>query len=161
LAILLAIRTMRQREERAALLAAARIVEREIIMLECSATSDFKNAFSTLAERHANAVIVSAFLLAFNNRHKILDLAVYHKIPAIYPQRQYVYEGGLMSYNAASAMHQLAIEYVARILKGEKPADLPIRRPSKFQLIVNRKTAKTLGLEIPPILMVMADQIIQ
>jgi putative tryptophan/tyrosine transport system substrate-binding protein len=148
-------------EETGELLKAAKTLGRQIIVLECSETSDFEKAFATLSDRQAGAVVVSAFALAFNNRSKILALAAHHKIPAIYAQPRYVIEGGLMSYSAASVSRQVAIRYVARILKGAKPADLPIRRPTDFRLLINLKTAKALGLPISPVLFVQADRWIE
>jgi putative tryptophan/tyrosine transport system substrate-binding protein len=143
------------------LLKAAQTLGRQIIVLECREVSDFEKAFATMIERQASAVVVKAFPLAFNNREKIVALAAHHKIPAIYAQSQYVDEGGLMSYGAAGTPRQVAIRYVARILKGAKPADLPIERPTKFSLVINLKTAKALGLEIPPVLFVQADRVIE
>jgi len=141
------------------LLTAAQALGRQIIVLECRNASDFDKAFATMIERQASAVVVSAFSLAFNNRNKIVALAAQHKISAIYAQPQYVYEGGLMSYSGADVARQLAIRYVARILKGAKPADLPIERPTNFRLTINLKTAKALGLEIPRELLIQADVI--
>jgi putative ABC transport system substrate-binding protein len=106
------------RENTAELLTAARALGREMIVLECRAAPDFDIAFATMIERQAGAVLVQAFATAFNNRSKILALAARHKIPAIYAQSQYVYEGGLMSYSSEDLMRQVAIRYVARILKG-------------------------------------------
>jgi len=143
------------------LLTAAQALGRQIIVLECRDVSDFETAFAALIERQAGALVVSAFPLAFSNRNKILALAAHHKIPAIYPQFLYVREGGLMSYGAADAARQAAIQYVARILKGAKPADLPIMQPTDFRLVVNLKTAKALGLEIPRPLLVQVDQVIE
>jgi putative ABC transport system substrate-binding protein len=143
------------------LLTAAHAVGRQIIVLECRALSDFDTAFATMVERQAGAVVVEAFALAFNNRDKILSLAAHHKIPAIYVQNQYVYGGGLMSYGSADLSRQVAMRYVARILKGAKPADLPIEQPTNFQLAINLKTAKALGLTIPPTLLALADEVIE
>src|SRR5262249_15549830 len=102
------------------LLTAARALGRQIIVLQCRALPDFERAFATMSERQAGAVVVSAFPLAFSNRDKIVTLAAQHKMPAIYAQSQYVNEGGLMSYSAAGVNRQVAIRYVARILKGAK-----------------------------------------
>jgi putative ABC transport system substrate-binding protein len=113
-----------------------------------------------MVERQAGAVVVEAFALAFNNRDKILSLAAHHKIPAIYAQNQYVYGGGLMSYGSAGLSRQVAMRYVARILKGAKPANLPIEQPTDFQLAINLKTAGALGLTIPPSLLALADEVI-
>jgi putative ABC transport system substrate-binding protein len=143
------------------LLAAARALGRQIVVLECRAVSDFETAFVTMIERHVRALVVSAFPLAFNNRIKILTLAAHHKIPAIYPQNQYVYSGGLMSYSAVGAFRQVAVRYVAPILKGAQPADLPIEQPTNFKLIINLKAAKALDLMVPPDLVAIADEVIE
>jgi putative tryptophan/tyrosine transport system substrate-binding protein len=149
------------RENTGELLTAARAVGRQIIVLECRALPDFDTAFATMIERQAGAVLVEAFPFAISNRDKILALAARHKIPAMYAQSQYVYEGGLMSYAAAGAARQAASQYVARILEGAKPADLPITQPTNFRLVINLKAAKALGLEIPRVLLVQADQVIE
>jgi putative ABC transport system substrate-binding protein len=114
-----------------------------------------------MIERKAGALVFGAFPLAFNSRTKIVALAARHKMPAIYAQSQYVNEGGLMSYGAPGVARQVAIRYVARILKGAKPADLPIEEPTDFRLVINLKTAKALGLEIPPVLLAQADEVIE
>jgi putative ABC transport system substrate-binding protein len=142
------------------LVAAAGVLGRQVIVLECRSDSDFEVAFATLVQRQPSALVVSAFPLAFNNRQKIVALAALHKIPAVYPQSQYVYEGGLMSYDAAGTLRQVTY-YVAQILKGAKPADLPIQRPNKFRLLINSTAVKALGLTIPPTLLVMADEVIE
>jgi len=141
------------------LLTAAQALGRQIIVLECRNVSDFDKAFATMIERQAGAVVASAFRLAFNNRNKIVALAAHHKIPAVYAQNQYVYEGGLMSYGAVNGARQVAMRYVARILKGANPADLPIEQPTNFKLDINLKTAKALGLKIPRELLIQANVI--
>jgi ABC-type uncharacterized transport system substrate-binding protein len=143
------------------MLAAARALGRQVIVLECRNVEDFEPAFATLVERGAGALLVSAFPLAFGNRGKILALAARYKIPAIYSQSPFAYGGGLISYSAAATSHQLGFYYVPQILKGAKPAELPIQRPTKFRLIVNLKTAKALGLEFPPTLLAIADEVIE
>jgi putative tryptophan/tyrosine transport system substrate-binding protein len=134
---------------------------RQVIVLECRRDSDFEAAFATLVQRRASALVVSAFSLAFNNRPKILALAARHKIPAIYPQPVYVRDGGLMSYNGVGTLRQIGFYYVAQILKGAKPADLPVQQPTKFALLINLKTAKALGLTVPETLLATADEVIQ
>jgi putative ABC transport system substrate-binding protein len=144
------------------LLAAARALGRQIIVLECRVVADFETAFVTMVERQARGLVVSAFPLAFNNRTKILTLAAHHKIPTIYAQNPYAYGGGLMSYSgSAGTFRQVAVRYVAPILKGAKPADLPIEQPTNFKLIINLKTAKALGLMVPPDLLALADEVIE
>jgi putative ABC transport system substrate-binding protein len=143
------------------LLASARILGRQIMVLECHTASDLESAFATMAEHRAGAVLVGAFPIAFTNRKQVLALAAAHRVPAIYAQSIYVYEGGLMSYSPAGILRQVAAQYVARILKGEKPADLPIQQPTHYEFIINLTTAKTLGLMFPPFLHALADKAIE
>ena len=96
------------------------------------------------------------------HRARIVDLATRHRLPSIFPDRDYVEAGGLMSYDADSkALFRRLATYVDRILKSAKPGDLPIEEPTKFELVINLKTAKTLGLAMPPSLLVRADQLIE
>jgi putative ABC transport system substrate-binding protein len=143
------------------LLAAARLLGRQIEVFVCNTPGDIESAFATMVERQVGAVMVGAFPPAFNNRKLVLALAADHRLPAIYAQGIYVYEGGLMSYSPANAVRQLAIQYVARILKGEKPADLPIQQPTEYEFITNLRTAKALGITIPPTLQTLADKTIE
>jgi putative ABC transport system substrate-binding protein len=142
-------------------LASARTLGREVIVLECRTPEDLDSAFTRMAEHRVGAVMVSAFPLAFNNRRRVLVLAAEHRLPAIYAQARYVYEGGLMSYQPLASDRQLAIQYVARILKGAKPADLPIQQPTKFELTINLATVKALGLTIPPTIKLLVDKTIE
>jgi putative tryptophan/tyrosine transport system substrate-binding protein len=143
--------------------AAAAILRRQILVLECRTPSDFETAIGTIAERQPSALMVSAFALAFNNRNKIIALAANYKLPVIYAQAAFVLEGGLMSYGAGGSLlfRQVAIQYIARILKGAKPADLPVQQPTHYNLLLNLKTAKALGLTIPETLLATADEVIQ
>ena len=143
------------------MIAAGRSLGREVIVLKCRSAEDFEAAFFTLVERAAGALVVSAFSTAYNNRAKILALAARHKIPTIYPQFPYAYEGGLMSYSPVINLRRIAVDYVAPILKGAKPTDLPVQRPTKYQLVINLKTAKALGLEVSARLLAIADEVIE
>jgi putative ABC transport system substrate-binding protein len=145
------------------LIEAARTVRLQVVVLVPKSDRDFGATFATLVKRQATALIVGQFAFLSNNRDKILPLAARHKIPAIYPQSSYVRAGGLMSYGVddASSFRQAAVLHVAQILKGTKPADLPVMQPTKFELVFNLNTAKTLGLEIPPMLLALADEVIE
>ena len=143
------------------LLASAHDLGRRIVVLECHRPADLDNAFATMAEQRAGGVLVGAFPAAFSNRMRVLALAADHRIPAIYAQSPYVREGGLMSYSPVGTLRQLAVQYVARILKGEKAPDLPIPQPAYFRFIINSKTARALGLDIPSTLLASADEVIE
>jgi ABC-type uncharacterized transport system substrate-binding protein len=143
------------------MLAAARALGRQVIVLECRSVEDFEPAFATLVERGGGALLVSAFPLAFGNRGKVLALAARYKIPAIYSQSPFAFGGGLMSYSAVVTSRELGSYYVPQILKGAKPADLPIQQPTKFRFVINLKTAKALGLDVPPTLLARADEVIE
>ena len=146
------------------MLAAARALERHIITLEVHGL-DFEGAFAPLAQRQAEAVIVGGyrFFLEPRNRDQILSLASRYKIPAIYPYRQFADSGGLMSYSAdiRETFRQAGLRYVGQILKGAKPSDLPVEEPTKFQLVINLKTARAFGFTVPPNLLAIADEVIE
>ena len=142
-------------------LASARTLGREVIVLGCRTPEDLDSAFTTMAEHRVGAVMVSAFPVAFNNRKRVVALAAEHRLPAIYAQARYVYEGGLMSYQPLALDRQLAFQYVARILNGAKPADLSIQQPSKFELTINLTTAKALGLKIPATIELLIDKTVE
>jgi putative tryptophan/tyrosine transport system substrate-binding protein len=151
-------------EQTSNVLAAASSLGRHVTVVEVRGAGDFDAAFSTLIESRAGALVVGAFPLFFNqrNRDTILKLAAHHKIPAIYSSRMFAYAGGLISYGAgAGVFRQLAVDYVAPILKGAKPADLPVQQATNFALTINLKTAKALGLEIPATLLATADDVIE
>jgi putative tryptophan/tyrosine transport system substrate-binding protein len=147
-------------DQKSQLLAAAHARGRQVILLEARSDLDFERAFETLVERDARALVVGAF--AFRNTNEILKLAARYKIPTIYPRRDYVERGGLMSYAAdyADTFRQAGI-YTGRILKGKKPADLPVMLSTRFEFVINLKTAKALGLTIPPGVLAIADEVIE
>jgi putative tryptophan/tyrosine transport system substrate-binding protein len=135
-----------------------RPIGRKIVMLETP--NDYDATSTTLMQSQAGGLIVGSFV--FPNINRILALAARHKIPTIYPARGYVDAGGLMSYGSASFdLFRQAGIYAGRILKGEKPVDLPVVRPTKFELVINLKTANALGLTIPETLLATADEVIQ
>ena len=147
-------------EQKSQILAAARALGRQVIILETRSDRDYETAFTTLLQRQARALIVGAF--TFRNTNKILALAARHKIPTIYPGRGFVVAGGLMSYAASiTDEYRQAGTYAGRILKGERLGDLPVMLPTKFELAVNVKTAKALGLTVPPTLLATADEVIE
>ena len=142
--------------------AAAKALGLRLIVAKAGAESDFNQAFAALAQEHADGVLMSTD--AFLSRHvnSIVALAGRHKLPAIYDRREYADAGGLMSYGTSvrEGFRQGAI-YTARILKGEKPAELPVLQPTKFELVINLKTAKALGLEVSQDMLSIADEVIE
>ena len=147
-------------DRKSQILAAARALGRQVIILETRSDLDYEAAFKTLVQREAGALIVGPF--AFRNTNEILALAARYKIPTIYPRRDYVEAGGLMSYAADYAdTYRQAGVYTGRILAGAKPADLPVMLATKFELVINLKTAKALGLEISPTLLATAHEVIE
>jgi len=121
----------------------------------------FETAFASLVERKASALIVGDYAVFAYSGNKIVELAAHHKIPAIYPGSGYVRRGGLMSYGSSLSFRQVAVQYVGPILKGAKPADLPIQQATKFDFVINLKTAKALNLEIPPSMLAITDEVIE
>jgi putative ABC transport system substrate-binding protein len=134
----------------------------EIRVLDARGEADFDPALATLGGMQNIALLVSADPL-FNARRQTLVAAVNrHAIPAIYPRREFTADGGLISYGGSgSAPYHLMGTYVGRILKGEKPADLPVAQPTKFELVINLKTAAGLGLDVPDNLLALADEVIE
>jgi putative ABC transport system substrate-binding protein len=142
--------------------AAARTLGVELLVLNASAESDFEPAFATLVQQQAAALYVTPNALFLNRHQQIVALAARHRVPAIYTNHEAVAAGGLMSYGSPRAdNYRLAGTYTGRILKGEKPADLPVQQPTKVELHVNMKTAKALGLTFPTALLVRADAVIE
>jgi putative ABC transport system substrate-binding protein len=141
---------------------AAQALGREIIMLEGRSDFEFETAFETLVRRGAGALLVGVFPWLHEGRRKILTLAAHHKIPAMYPFSVYVFDGGLMSYGVGrNIFRQVGFHYVGQILKGAKPNDLPVQRPTKFELVINLKSARALGVEVPDKLLALADEVIE
>ena len=134
----------------------------QLNVVNAASQSEFDNAFATLSRERTDALVVSADPFFFSHRDQLAALALRHSMPAIYYAREFAVAGGLISYASSFAdSFRQAATYVGRILKGEKPADLPVLQPTKFELVINLKTAKTLGLEIPAPLLALADEMIE
>ena len=141
---------------------AAETLGTSLLPIEVRAPDEIDGAFSTMARERADAVVVLGGPLVMTERNRIAELAASHKLPAIYYERELVMAGGLMSYGAdLKDMNRRAATYVDKILKGTKPADLPVEQPTKFELVVNLKTANALGLTIPPSILALADEVIE
>ena len=141
---------------------AARTLGLQLHALNASSERDFDAAFAAVAQMRAGALLVAADPFFFIRREKIVSLAMAQGVPAIYEWREFAEAGGLVSYgtNLTDAFRQAGV-YTGRILKGEKPADLPVMRSTKFELVINLKTAKALGLEIPSSVLARADEVIE
>jgi putative ABC transport system substrate-binding protein len=141
---------------------AARDQAFEVLELQAKTRADLENAFIEAARQRADAMIVSGDPLALAHRQLLAELALNHRLPVMFLFHQHVDAGGLMSYGSDLAdLHRRAAGYVDRILKGAKPADLPIEQPTKFELVINLKAARAIGLTVPPTVLVRADRIIE
>jgi putative ABC transport system substrate-binding protein len=142
--------------------AATSVIGRQIEVLTASTNRDIDTAFASLVEKRADALLLSPEPLFTTRRVQLVTLAARHAVPAIYYIREFAEIGGLMSYgpNLANQYREVGV-YTGRILKGEKPADLPILRPTRFEFVINLQTAKTLGLEVPASLLARADEVIE
>jgi putative ABC transport system substrate-binding protein len=141
---------------------AARAKGVQLAILKASTKSEIDAAFATLVELHAGALVVAADGVFSVQREQLVALAARHRVPAIYVFRQFTASGGLVSYGASitDSFRQSGV-YAGRILKGAKPADLPVQQPTKFELVINLKTAQTLGITVPPTLLARADEVIE
>jgi len=148
--------------ERKDLQAAAQAVGHQLVIVDVGSDRDFEKAFAMFVQRGARALYVVGGAFMFSNRERLVALAARHGLPTSYDQREYVAAGGLMSYSTSftDAYRQAGI-YVGRILKGAKPAELPVIQSSKFEFVINLKTAKALNLELNPQLLSVADELIE
>jgi ABC-type uncharacterized transport system substrate-binding protein len=161
--------TASPREHRNDILTAAQTLGLQVVLIEVELAvfevvrRTLERAFTIFAERQVGAVFVDNYAQLTSRSRLIVSLAARHKIPAMYPGANQVRNGGLISYgiNSRASYRQAAAQYVARILKGDKPADLPVQQPTKFELVINLKTAKALGIEVPPMLLALADEAIE
>jgi putative ABC transport system substrate-binding protein len=142
--------------------AAAHILGQELVVLAGSNEREIDSSFATMAQRQIGALLVTADGFLISRQDQIVALAARYAVPTMYPLSRYVAAGGLMSYgaNLPDAFLQTGI-YVGRVLKGTKPADLPVLQPTKVEFVINLKTAKALGLEVPPKLLALADEAIE
>ena len=140
----------------------ARAVDQKILIFQASTEREIETVFTSLVEHHLDGLVIGADAFFFSRRDQFVDLATRRSIPTVYPWREAVVAGGLASYGASvTDAYRLAGIYVGRILNGEKAADLPVQQPTKFKLAVNLKTAKTLGLAVPPHVLARADEVVE
>jgi putative tryptophan/tyrosine transport system substrate-binding protein len=154
--------TLQTDAERKELEAAAETTGQQLLVMQVNDVQEIESAITTLVERGAGALLVGSGPFFSSNRKIVIELASRHALPSSYTSRQAAEDGGLISYGTdlTDALRQGG-NYVGRVLKGEKPADLPVMRPTKFELVLNLKTAKALGLQIPPNVLALADEVIE
>jgi putative ABC transport system substrate-binding protein len=162
IAMLLNPDSLSAKPERIDVQAGADAIRQQLVILDVSSDGDIETAIATFTQRGAGGLLVGGGTFLSSNRQRIIALAAHHRLPAIYPWREAALDGGLMSYGPSiSDAYRQAGLYAGRILKGEKPADLPVMRSTKFDFVINLKTAKALGLEIPATLLALSDEVIE
>ena len=142
--------------------ASAAVLQLRLIIFSVSGEHDFDHAFAAMAKQRADALVVGAGPFFTSRSAQIVALAMHHRLPAIYPNADWARTGGLMTWGVSlTDQYRLAGTYVGKILKGAKPADLPVLQPTKYELVINMKAAKSLGLEIPANLIALTDELIE
>jgi putative ABC transport system substrate-binding protein len=142
--------------------AAAQAIGQPVIIFDVESVRDIETAFATLVQRGAGALLIGSGSLMNSHRKRLAVLATHYRLPAISAQREFATAGGLMSYGTSiTDTYRLAGIYAGRILKGEKPAELPVQQSTKFEFVINLRTAKALGLDIPDKLLALADEVIE
>ncbi len=140
----------------------AKALRLELLSLEVRSLDDFESAFARAKKERAQALITPPNPLIANQHRQVLDFVAKNRLPAMYPNSEFVEAGGLMSYAPNyTDLFRRAADYVDKILKGAKPADLPVEQPTKFDFIINLKAAKQIGLTIPPNVLARADKVIK
>jgi putative tryptophan/tyrosine transport system substrate-binding protein len=141
---------------------AARMKGLQLHVLKAASESEIDSAFASLVQLHVDALVVGADPFLSGQREQLVTLASHHAVPAIYAWREFAAAGGLISYGASlTSAFRVVGAYAGRILKGTKPSDLPVEQPTKYELVINLKTAKALGLTVPASLLARADEVIE
>jgi putative ABC transport system substrate-binding protein len=142
--------------------AAATALERPLDVFTAGHSREIDAAFASMAQKRVDGLLVDANIPFINHRAQLATLAAYHRLPTIYPWRESAEAGGLMSYGTSLPdLFRLVGIYTGRVLKGEKPAELPVMQPTKSEFVINLPTARALGIEVPPTLLAIADQVIE
>jgi putative tryptophan/tyrosine transport system substrate-binding protein len=148
--------------ERQLLRDAERVLGARVVILNASSPGEIEPAFASLLGERVGALVVSGETFFLTQRHRLVERAAQHAVPTIYAYREAAAAGGLMSYGGSlTTLFRMVGVYTGRILRGEKPADLPVQQATKVELVINLKTARALGLEIPPALLARADEVIE